>query len=397
MRILFLAPQPFFRVRGTPINVRNMLTALSRAGHEMDLICYPLGEDVVIPRVRILRVPRLPGIRDVKVGPSLAKIPLDFLMFWKALGCCLRRRYDVIHAVEEAGFFAAWLSRLFRCALIYDMDSFISDQLRYSGFTSSRPLLWLAEKLEQSAMRRSAFVLTVCDSLSDAVRARSPGARVVQIEDAPIEEAFREDAAGADRIRGELGLGAGPVVLYTGNFESYQGVDLLLKAVAIARRARSDLRCVLAGGEADQVARMKELAGRLDLAGSSFFAGKRPMEEMPAFLTLASVLVSPRTQGTNTAMKIYNYMQSGKPIVATRLATHTQALDDTCAVLVRSEPDDLAAGLLRLIEDPGFARALAGAAARRVAERYSLARFKQRLVEAYESLPRRASPRGRAR
>ena len=77
MKVLLVSSQPFFRVRGTPINILNLVRALSGAGHEVDLLCCPFGEDIGVPGLRLLRSPRVPGLRDVKVGPSAAKFPLD--------------------------------------------------------------------------------------------------------------------------------------------------------------------------------------------------------------------------------------------------------------------------------------------------------------------------------
>ena len=48
----------------------------------------------------------------------------------------------------------------------------------------------------------------------------------------------------------------------------------------------------------------------------------------------ADVLVSPRLKGLNTPMKIYSYLDSGTAVLATRLRTHTQVLDDRTAYLV---------------------------------------------------------------
>ncbi|MFH0908551.1 MAG: glycosyltransferase, partial [bacterium] len=175
-------------------------------------------------------------------------------------------------------------------------------------------------------------------------------------------------------------------VMYTGNFENYQGVELLLRALSIVRRARTDVHGVFVGGEPEQIARMKEIARSLDLLTGCIFTGKRPMEEMPAFMSMASVLVSPRIRGTNTALKIYTYMQSGRPIVATKLATHTQVLDDECAILVQPQPDDVAAGILRAIKEPLLADALGREAKARVAARYSLASFKNKVQTAYQEL-----------
>ncbi len=366
--------------------MRNVLTALSEAGHQVDLLCFPWGEDVEIPGVTIHRVVRIPGLREIKVGPSIAKAVMDSLMFWQALWMCLRNRYDVIHAVEESAFFAVLFKRLFRCRLVYDMDSSISDQLGYTGFMPFRPVLALVARLERRAMRRADFVLTVCRALTDDVRRREPSARVVQIEDAPVEAEFQDDLEGARKLREELGLGDAPAVVYTGNFESYQGLDLLLRALATVHRQRPEVRGVLVGGEPEQVARAMKAARSLGFAEACVFTGKRPVEQMRAFMTLASVLVSPRTKGTNTALKVYSYMQSGRPIVATRLATHTQVLDDSCALLVASNPDDIAAGILRALNEPLFAAALGREACARVATRYSLEGFKEKIKEAYEAM-----------
>ena len=74
------------------------------------------------------------------------------------------------------------------------------------------------------------------------------------------------------------------------------------------------------------------------------FAGPRPVRRSAATLAQADILVSPRTLGENTPMKIYSYLASGRSILATDIGSHTQALDASCALLVRPEPGCVAAG-----------------------------------------------------
>lgn len=386
MKVLLLAPQPFFSIRGTPINVRNLAGALGGAGHEVHLLCYPLGEHVAMQGVRILRVAGWPGLRHVSVGFSLPKILLDIQMFFMALRLCMKNKYDVIHAVEESAFFAVMLKRLFRCKLVYDMDSCISEQLKYTGAFRLKPMLALANLFEKHALQHSDHVLSVCESLTQTARTLAPDVPITQIEDAPLDETFRPAEDGAQRLRDEFQLGADPVVVYTGNFESYQGVDLLLKAAIAVMRECPKCHFVLAGGEAEQVARYQKIIHDLGLDQRCHLAGRRPIEEMPSFMTLATILVSPRSKGGNTALKLYTYMQSGKPIVATRLATHTQVLDDSNAILVMPQAGDISEGIIRALREPLLSNALGRAAQEKVSANYSLPSFRHKVRELYSSL-----------
>ncbi|MCH8283078.1 MAG: HAD-IC family P-type ATPase, partial [Chloroflexi bacterium] len=96
MKILMLAPEPFFESRGTPISVLGRLRALSTLGHEVDLVTYHLGENVSIPGMTIHRIPRVPLVRSIKVGPSFIKPFLDVLLFAKAIRLLKRAGVRVV-------------------------------------------------------------------------------------------------------------------------------------------------------------------------------------------------------------------------------------------------------------------------------------------------------------
>ncbi len=116
------------------------------------------------------------------------------------------------------------------------------------------------------------------------------------------------------------------------------------------------------------------------------FAGQRPPEEIPGFIAACDILVSPRVSGTNTPLKIYSYLRSGRPIVATDLRTHTQVLTSDTALLVSPEPEPLAAGLLALIQSREKRTALSEAARKLSETRYSRDMYIARTAAAYEML-----------
>ena len=87
-------------------------------------------------------------------------------------------------------------------------------------------------------------------------------------------------------------------------------------------------------------------------------------------MQISHVLISPRINGTNTPLKMYAYLRSGKPIVATNLYTHTQVLDSNVAVLVEANPQAPAQGILSVLNDPISASRMGEQAQRLFSDKY---------------------------
>jgi glycosyltransferase involved in cell wall biosynthesis len=117
--------------------------------------------------------------------------------------------------------------------------------------------------------------------------------------------------------------------------------------------------------------------------------------ELPLFLALADVLASPRRRGVNTPFKVYTYLASGRPLVATRIPSHTQVLDDGNAWLVEPTAEGLAAGVrAALVDGPEAARR--AARGRALVEReYSPARYAEKVRAAYAGIVAGAAARRR--
>jgi glycosyltransferase involved in cell wall biosynthesis len=122
------------------------------------------------------------------------------------------------------------------------------------------------------------------------------------------------------------------------------------------------------------------------------FAGERQAEEIPIFLQAADVLASPRSRGTNTPLKIYQYLRAGRPIVATRLVTHTQVLSDDTAILTGATPAEFAAGILDAIGNPARAAELGRRAKELAATKYSDEAYVERTRQACAALLPAAAP-----
>jgi glycosyltransferase involved in cell wall biosynthesis len=395
MHILMIAPEPFFEPRGTPFSEFHRIRALTDLGHTVDLVTYPFGHTVEMPGLRVFRCLRPPLVQGVKIGPSIAKMPLDALLALTAFRRAVSGRYDAVHSHEEGGVIGVTLAALLRVPHLYDMHSSLPQQLSNFAFTRSGLVRRVFEWIERLMIRRSRVVIVICPTLEDTARNIDRDATIVLIENAPGSVEAAAPGGQASAVRAAHGLAPStPVVLYTGTFEAYQGLDLLFAAMAIVKARRPDARLLMAGGKPPQVARATGDAARAGIGDIAVFAGERPATEIPAYLEASDVLVSPRSRGTNTPLKIYQYLRSGKPIVATRLVTHTQVLDEDTAILTGTSPAEFAAGILDALDNPARAQTI-GRQAQRLAEtKYSYEAYLERTRKAYAAMASTPAPLG---
>ena len=373
-----LAPEPFFQARGTPISVYFRLKALSELGHRVTLITYPLGQDRSFPGLRIVRLPNVLGLSSIRIGPSLVKLPLDAMLLVRAFLETARGGYDLIFSHEEASLFGVWLSKLFGVPHLYDMHSSLPQQLENFNFSRSPLLKKMFDRLERFVLAGSRSVIVICQDLLRQVRTLGQGEKAVFLENfLDFDDRPHSPAEVRDK-RKELAPGGEKIILYTGNFQPYQGIPLLLEAAA---RTPAGAVFVLVGGSGDELKPMRDKAKSLGILDRVVFVDRVPPDRVPLFIAAADVLVSPRLAGTNTPLKIYSFLKSGKPLVVTDLWTHTQVVDDKTAILVGPDPHRLADGLSFALFDPK-SRERAATAKARADREYTPEAYRSKIREA---------------
>lgn len=359
MKILMIAPQPFLEERGAPFAIYHHAKALLEMGHTIDLVTYHLGKPVDLPGLRIFRIPAIPGIRQVKVGPSMAKFPLDFLVLLVAFWRLCVARYDCLHTHEEAGIMGVLLSSIFGRKHLYYMHSDLSQQIVSSEFTKNPFLIHLVEQIQKMIVRKAHGIIAICPDIEGTARDMTSKTPIYMIENSAVDESLPAPSQEeVEQVRLELQLGTGPVLLYTGTLESYQGIDLLIRSIPAVHKVFPQANYVLVGGQTAQIEQFYAMAKELGIHNVVRFVGQRPLAEMPRYMALADVLLSPRSKGTNTPLKLYTYLHSGKPILATEIYSQTQVLSTETAKLVPPTAEGLAEGTLDLLYDPPKAKAL---------------------------------------
>jgi len=342
MKILMIAPQPFFEPRGTPFSEYFRIKALSVLGHTVDLVTYPFGVDKAIPGLKIFRCGKLPWIKSVRTGPSLGKVVLDFFLFLKVVQRLWREDYDLIHTHEEASIIGVFCQKMTKIPHLYDMHSSLVQQMENFNFTRSKIIVRLVKFSETISLKNAAAVIVICRSLLDYAVGITAAAKLTLIENFMDDRPRISNEEKFLRLQREINPEGKKIIMYTGTLETYQGIPLLLESL---RLLSDDFRLILIGGNENQVDKLRRQILEMKLEKRVMLLGQKRSRDIPYYLQTASVLVSPRILGTNIPLKIYSYLASGVPVVATDLITHTQSIGKDIAILAAAAAEPFAAAI----------------------------------------------------
>lgn len=245
----------------------------------------------------------------------------------------------------------------------------------------------LFDFLEGLVLKTCDAVITIDEELKKYVKGKYPHTRQYLVENLALHTGRNpSDPNFANKVRKSLGLNGKFPIVYTGSFESYQGLELLIDSAEIVCQREPKAVFILVGGKPDQIEEHRASVVRNNLQSSVYFMGIVPPEEAIAYLTIAEVLVSPRADGTSVPLKIYSYLHSGKPIVATKFGVHTQILNDDIAFLSDPTKESLADGILELLGDPNLRIRLGRQAKQFAKEKYNYLDYVSKVDQIYETL-----------
>lgn len=352
-KILLVAPQPFYENRGTPIAVLDELRILSDLGFQLDVATFPIGDKIKVPNANIIRSPNPLRFRFVAVGFSFRKLFLDLLLIFTVLRLVSRRSYDCIHGVEEGAAIALICKAIFGIPVLYDMQSCIPEQVR-----KINPFITLI--LQKITFRFEKFMISNVDGVITSAGLADHVLSIVPKK--PVWECVfwsNDCLEHSESLTGGVESFLRPTIVYTGNFSSYQGLDLLIEAAAIMRLKAPDVLFLLVGGTRSDTKSVARLIKKYRLEETIQLIGRVDRSEAANYMDIADVLVLPRREGMNAPYKIFEYMKSKKAIVATDIPAHRTVLTEKTAFLVKPDAEILADGLLCAIQNKGLANKLA--------------------------------------
>jgi glycosyltransferase involved in cell wall biosynthesis len=304
------------------------------------------------------------GIKYVPVidNKYLVQPSYEFMLSFYLLYSCIANRPEVLYLRQNSfPFFPIALCKLLGISSIVEVNGLVMDELKVSPDSKSfayRVFSHLALRSERFNYRYCDRIVSVTDKLKDElVRLYSvPAEKVLVINNGANTDIFKP--IDPKQARAKIGLDdSKKYVCFVGHLAAWQGVEFLIHSAPFILEKCPEVRFLIVG---DGVMRDKlmEIASEIGLSDKFIFTGRVPYENVPVYINAADVCVAPFIKERNSkiglsALKTYEYLACGKPIVASSISGVKDLIDlSGGGISVPPEdPGELASAVIKLISD----------------------------------------------
>lgn len=334
---------------GAEIHLFELFTRLATAGHRVRLVCSGFDGGAAVEEVAGIEVHRTGGRMSFALRGR-----------WAVRRALRAERPDVV--VDDVNKLPLCIPTLTDLPVYAIVPHLFGTTAFQEVSWPMAATVWAAERLIPGCYRRAWFHAISESTRDDLVGRGIPASRIAVIHPGVDADRYAPDPA-ASRFDP-------PRFVYVGRLKRYKGVDILLRAMVLARRERPDLELAIAGSGDDR-ARLERLASDLQLGGAVRFLGFVDEATKLALLrgAVANVFPSPKEGWGITVMEA---AACGTPSIASDSpGLRDSVRDGSTGVLVpHGDAEALAAAMLRLANDASLVHRL-GSAARRHALTHS--------------------------
>ena len=381
LRVLMLAPTPFFADRGCHVRIYEEARALQELGNSVEIVTYHIGRD--LPGITTHRIAAVPWYSKLEAGPSWHKPYLDILLFFKALSVARRFKPDLIHAhLHEGAFVGILLKKILRIPLLFDCQGSLTGEIIDHGFVSKGSFAaaffgWIESFINKSV---DTIITSSTPAADELVKNWGvPKASVAAVTDGVNTDEFFPSDKSVARKKLDLPVDV-PVAAFLGLFNRYQGVDLLLEVISLLKKRGNRIHFLLMGFP-DGKYRERALTEGID--DMITFTGKVDYAQAPLYLAAADVALSPKISLTEANGKLFNYMACGLPSLVFETPVNREILGDTGTYASFADPLDFADKLTALLADATRCAELGRLSRKKALEEHSWKSRGKILLEVY--------------
>ena len=358
MKILVIAPTPFFADRGTHIRILEESLALEKRGHKITIATYHIGKNIdesVKTDIDVRRIRRLLfWYKKLEAGPDWQKIILDLMLIRKAFYLARTQKPEIIHGHLHEGVLIGWIVKkcLFwrKIKLVADFHGSLTKEMVSHSYLSGGALKKVFLAIEKWIDNLGDAAFTSSEENTKEIVGLRYDHRVETVLDG-ANLAHYENLQSKFELKKEFELPLEKtIVIYTGALMLNKGIEYLLEAIPKVLAKNPDTFFVLAGFPiegAEKFVEQKKLTENVRLVSPlNYF-------DMPKLLLASDIGIDPKDSSTSQASgKILQYMAAGLPVVCFDRENNRSYLADGGQYCQEISADGLAEEILELIKNP---------------------------------------------
>ena len=360
-----------------------MAEALAERGHKMHVAAYHLAEPIALGKsLNVHRNRTIPSYNNFNPGPTLQKLlVVDGFLQVKLRSLLRNEKIDVIHAHHIEGLLVALMARRVKpqIPIVFDAHTLLESELPFYMPAWTKPLFKkLGFVLDKSLSGKAEHLITVTEEL----RQQLSELKVVTAE----QSTTVSNGVELEPFAGHHWLprlnSAQCTLVFAGNLAQYQGIDHMLRAFAMIKRAdiAITLRIITQSSFEKHEALCDQLGirDRVDVVQAGF-------DRVPELLASADIALNPRVEAPGLPQKTMNYLATGMPVVSFAGSGHHLVHEKTALLVDGDSIEGFAAAIERLIDDPSLAKHISQHASN-VAQAHSWEQSAEKIERIYQKL-----------
>jgi glycosyltransferase involved in cell wall biosynthesis len=321
MRILVVAPTPFFSDRGTHIRILEEALALEKRGHEITIATYHIGRDIdprIKTKIDVRRIRRfLFWYKKIEAGPDWQKIILDLMLIRKTFYLARIRKPDIIHAHLHEGALIGWLVQkaLFwrKIKLVCDFHGSLTREMISHNYLGSSLLKKIFKIIEEKIDNLGDYAVTSSQENTDEISTIRHDKKIETVLDG-VNLDYYSNLPDKINSKKELELPTDKIIItYTGALVMNKGIKYLADAIKIVLNQNQNIFFIIGGFPIEIMEKFVKDSG---LQKNVRLIHPLNYFDLPQILNASDIGIDPKDSSTRQASgKILQYMGASLPVI----------------------------------------------------------------------------------
>lgn len=387
MKILHIAPTPFFSDRGCHIRILGEIRALQENGAEVLLSTYHLGRN--IENIKVFRTIKIPWYKKIDAGGSWHKLYIDIFLFLLSIKIVFKFKPSILHGHLHEGAliakFVSWLTSFGKIHVVFDVQGSLTGELNTYGMLGKKGFMYKAFiLLEKLICRLPDYIVCSSKSNKDFIINEMGIApqKVSELIDGIYSNYFHN--VDNKQLKKILNINEEKVVVYSGSLLGSKGINYLIESIPEVVKNYNGVKFLIIGYPVEPI---RERAIELKIENYIIFFGRIDFFKLPDYLSIADIAVDPKIDKAGEGSgKIVNYMGAGLPIVCFESPNNFNFLGENGIYAKPADTKDLCKKILFLLNNENQSKEIGSLNKKRAIELFSWNTKGKDLLNIYHQL-----------